>query len=317
MLRLPDHWVWDCWVAVDGDRHHLFFLKAPRVPGHPDRRHTTAVIGHASSTDLVDWEVHPDALVPSAVGFDDLALWTGSVVRDPDDSWLMFYTALGRDGHGVRDQRLGLAESPDLQTWHRVGDRPLLAPDPARYRTLDGVGPASETWRDPFVFADPDGDGWHMLVSARDPAAPRGDEGIIAHARSPDLRTWSLGDPVCGPGAGFGQLEVPQARMVDGVPTLLFCCHPDEQSAARRAEWGDWCTWSVTGPSLLGPWDVARAEPFRPEPTLFATQLVRGPDGGWVLLGFHHPDPSDRDPVLELLDPVPVRRDGDALVPRP
>ena len=29
------------------------------------------------------------------------------------------------------------------------------------------TGSASETWRDPFVFRDPDGDGWHMLVTAR------------------------------------------------------------------------------------------------------------------------------------------------------
>ena len=34
MLRLEDHWVWDSWVADDGERFHLFFLKAPYAFGH-------------------------------------------------------------------------------------------------------------------------------------------------------------------------------------------------------------------------------------------------------------------------------------------
>jgi len=26
MLWLPDDWVWDSWIADDGERYHLFFL---------------------------------------------------------------------------------------------------------------------------------------------------------------------------------------------------------------------------------------------------------------------------------------------------
>ena len=33
MLRLADDWVWDSWIADDGERYHLFFLKAPRALG--------------------------------------------------------------------------------------------------------------------------------------------------------------------------------------------------------------------------------------------------------------------------------------------
>ena len=33
MLRLEHDWVWDSWVADDGERYHLFFLKAPRCTG--------------------------------------------------------------------------------------------------------------------------------------------------------------------------------------------------------------------------------------------------------------------------------------------
>ena len=66
MLRLAEAWIWDSWIADDGDRYHLFFLQAPRALGDPGLRHTAATIGHATSRDLVDWEVHADALRPEA-----------------------------------------------------------------------------------------------------------------------------------------------------------------------------------------------------------------------------------------------------------
>ena len=68
MLRLDDHWVWDSWVADDGELYHLFFLKAARSEEGPGSRHARARVGHATSTDLVDWVEQPDALGPLAGG---------------------------------------------------------------------------------------------------------------------------------------------------------------------------------------------------------------------------------------------------------
>ncbi len=31
VLALRDDWVWDSWVADDGENYHLFFLTAPRA----------------------------------------------------------------------------------------------------------------------------------------------------------------------------------------------------------------------------------------------------------------------------------------------
>ena len=82
MLRLADHWLWDFWFARDGEEVHIFYLQAPRSLGDPDLRHRNATIGHAVSRDGRDWSVLPDALGPGPEGtFDDLATWTGSVVR--------------------------------------------------------------------------------------------------------------------------------------------------------------------------------------------------------------------------------------------
>ena len=232
VLRLPEDWVWDSWIADDGERYHLFFLKAPRALGDPRLRHTAARIGHATSADLTHWEVHADALAPAAGGWDDLALWTGSVARGDDGVWRLYYSGLSTSrGLGVIDQRIGMAESDDLFTWRRIGRRPLVAPDPRWYVTLEQHPEASATWRDPFVFKDPAGDGWHMLITARARGAARLRDGVLGHARSGDMRAWEPRPPISEPGAGFGELEVSQVRIVDGQPLLVFTCHPDQQSA--------------------------------------------------------------------------------------
>lgn len=82
MFRLPDSWVWDSWLVDDGRQYHLFFLYASRALHHPDARHHRASVGHATSDDLRSWERIAGALVRSdAPAFDDLATWTGSIVR--------------------------------------------------------------------------------------------------------------------------------------------------------------------------------------------------------------------------------------------
>jgi beta-fructofuranosidase len=316
MLRLREDWVWDSWVADDGETFHLYFLQAPRALGDPSKRHARATIGHATSADLVDWEYVGPTLLPSLDGWDDLALWTGSTVRGDDGVWRMFYTALTTErGHVLRDQQVGVVESDDLHTWRRVLDRPAVVPDGRWYQTLPEDRAASETWRDPFVFADPDGDGWHMLVTARLEGTERYDDGVLAHARSHDLSSWEVRPPVSGEPSGFGQIEVPQVKLVDGRPVLVFTCHPLEQSQARRNEHGEWCTWSVVGDpggSLLGPWDLSRAVPFEAEPTLFAAPLVQRRDGSWVLVGFRNQEPQGIY-SFDIIDPVEVAVVGDGL----
>ncbi len=312
MLRLEDAWVWDSWVADDGERYHLFFLKAPRSLGDPGLRHGRAVVGHATSTDLVDWHLEPDALRPAAGSWDDLAIWTGSVARGDDGVWRLFYTAISTREHGFRDQRVGLAESDDLVAFHRVGDAPLVNADPRWYRTLDEDATASETWRDPFVLRVPGDPRWHMLLAARTAGGRRNADGVLAHAVSSDLRTWEVQAPLCEPG-GFGQLEVPQVHRVDGSWVLLFSCHPQEQTKEQIARFGPHATWTVTADSPLGPWDIGAARPFEAEPSLYAAPLVQRRDGSWALLGFRNTE-AQGAVALEIVDPIPVRLDGGRLV---
>ncbi len=318
MLSLDDAWVWDSWVADDGERYHLFFLKAPKLLTDAGRRHVNATVGHATSTDLVTWDYLGECFGPAgpAPSFDDLAIWTGSVVHD-GQRWRMFYTAISHAGHHIFDQRVGSAVSDDLHHWTRTGTSPVVLPDSSWYKTLhshpsETTGPdvehSSETWRDPLVLADPDGDGWHLLISARDVGAGRNDDGVVAHATSADLQTWTLGPPLCAPGAGFGQLEVLQSKQIDGRWVLVFTCHPQEMTPARRAELGEYCTWSVPSPGPLGPWDITRARPFEAEPDLFAAPLVQRRDGSWAIVGFRNTEPRGTY-SFDIIDPIPVGLD--------
>ena len=228
MLRLEDRWVWDSWVVDDGERYHLFYLQAPRSLGDAGLRHTHATVGHASSTDLVSWTVHPDALGPGAAG------------------------ELGRPGDldrlGGPGRRRGLAD-----VLHGDLERAARAQGPAdragRVRRPDDVAPG----RRPAGRR-----GGPALVQvagrrragqrdlARPAGLPRPRRGRLAHARhgargrgrratttaswrTPAATTcdaWAVGPPLCRPGAGFGQLEVPQVAAIDGRYVLVFTCHP-------------------------------------------------------------------------------------------
>ncbi|GAA2628760.1 glycoside hydrolase family protein [Paractinoplanes durhamensis] len=133
MLRRPDMWFWDSWPVVDGGDRHLFFLQAPRSLGDPDTRHVNAAIGHAVSADWTNWTILPDALTAApSPAWDDLAIWTGSIVRDDAGRWRLFYSAISRKENG-RVQRIGHAASDDLISWRRTSStagfsRRLTAP---------------------------------------------------------------------------------------------------------------------------------------------------------------------------------------------
>ncbi|MQS07102.1 glycoside hydrolase family 68 protein [Streptomyces alkaliphilus] len=316
-FALDDHWVWDFWVADSGDLFHLFYLHAPRSLGDPDLRHRNAVIGHAVSTDLRNWSDRGPVLRPGGPGaFDETATWTGSVVRGPDGVWRMFYTgARFPDPDSASNiETIGVARSTDLTTWER-SPAALTTADPLRYETLAEGTWREEAWRDPWVFPDPSGDGWHMLITARVgrdardadgrvPADPR-DRGVVAHATSPDLEVWTVREPLSAPGAGFAHLEVPQSVTVDGRHLLLFSCDTAHLAGARSEDAGG--VWAVVAPDPVGPFPVERAVRLTGD-ELYSGRLVRDRAGRWVMLAFENiGDSGDgTDFVGRISDPLPL-----------
>jgi beta-fructofuranosidase len=312
MLRLPASWTWDFWFADDGETYHLFFLKASRALHDPDRRHWRATVGHAVSRDLKTWTEVADALVPAdEPAFDDLATWTGSVVRAPGGMWRMFYTGVDRANRGLV-QRIGAAWSEDLMTWHRQPDL-VLESDHRWYERLTDQTWPDEAWRDPWVFHDPQTNRWHMLITAR---ARQGDpfqRGVVGHAVSEDLDHWKIQEPLSTPGAGFGQLEVIQIEEVEGRIVMLFSCLHTELPAERRRAGQLGGTWCLAIDKRTGPFDVSKARRVCTE-ALYSGRLIRDRSGKWVMLAFRHVE-DDGTFIGEITDPIPItwNRDGSGI----
>jgi sucrose-6-phosphate hydrolase SacC (GH32 family) len=303
VLRLPEAWVWDFWFADDGARHHLFFLYASRALHDPDARHHQASVGHAVSDDLVSWTRVADALVSStAPAFDDLATWTGSVVRHPDGTWFMFYTGATLTPAG-NVQSVGYATSTDLTTWHKHPG-PVVEADPRWYEKLADGQWKDEAFRDPWVMPDASEHGWHMLLTARSNVGPADERGVVGHATSLDLRTWTVQPPLSEPGQGFAAMEVVQHEVVDGQPLLMFSASVWDVSDARRAGGTTGGVWVARAAGPLGPYDLAEAVQVTDD-SQYVGRLVRDrASDGWKMLTFRNLD-ADGGFVGEINDPVP------------
>ncbi len=309
MLRLTDQWVWDFWSASEGNSHHVFFLQAPRSLGDPELRHVNATVGHAVSTDLSTWALLPDALRPGPVGsWDDLAIWTGSIIC-ADGRWRMLYTGVSRAENGLV-QRIGLATSTDLVTWEKYPANPLIEADPRWYELLDPSLLQGQAWRDPWLFADPEGNGYHALITARARDGPPEERGVIGHAWSRDLVHWEVRPPITEAGE-FGQLEVPQTVEVEGRSFLLFSTAAEHVSRARLARLGGLAhtgVYTCAGKSLLGPFDLARDATMIANDTLYVGRVVSRRGQQPVLMAFVNKDDSGQF-VGELTDPLPLAVD--------
>jgi beta-fructofuranosidase len=304
VFRLPEAWVWDFWLADDGQDYHLFFLYASRALQDPDARHHRASIGHAISPDLVSWHRVTDALVRSdPPAFDDLATWTGSVIRHPDGTWFLFYTGSTMTPRG-NVQTIGYATSPDLAIWTKADGNPVLRADGRWYERLSDGHWHDEAFRDPWVLADPNGNGWHMLITARANSGVADDRGVVGHAWSPDLRSWELRPPLTEPGQGFGQLEVTQVETVDGQPVLMFSCLAGDASESRRATGTSGGVWCARADSVLGPFDVAGAQLITDRSWYSGRIIQDRSNGEWKFLAFRHDD-DNATFVGEISDPRP------------
>ncbi len=213
MLQFRESWVWDFWLAADKigeeEQYHAFFHQAPKKLRDPNLRHTHATIGHAVSSDLRTW-VRTIGIPsgsslfdePQESAFDDLAQWTGSTIRDPQMLWRTYYTGISHAEDGLV-QRVGMAVSTDLTRWERRIEFVPLCADGRWYEKLGESPWPHEAWRDPWIFADPDGDGWHMVVTARAKSGDIWERGVLGHLRSADLVNWEALPPLTAPGGGI------------------------------------------------------------------------------------------------------------------
>jgi beta-fructofuranosidase len=114
--------------------------------------------------------------------------------------------------------------------------------------------------------------------------------------------------PLSEPG-DFGHLEVPQVEIVDGAAVLIFSIAARDVSKRRRSRQAvATATYVCAGRSLLGPFDLAMAQPVT-VPHLYSGRLVRRRDGSWVMLAFVATE-EDGGFVGEIGDPIPLAKLG-------
>ncbi|KJC62999.1 glycosyl hydrolase family 32 [Agreia bicolorata] len=315
-FSLPDFWVWDFWTAIDGPTVHLYYLRAPVSLVDPHLRHRNASVGHATSLDYVNWTDHGVVLEHGEPGAaDETATWTGSVYRDPSGLWRMYYTGSRylRAGEDTNIETVLMATSNDLHEWVKASGVQLSASHPW-YETLADYTWREEAWRDPWVVPDAAGDQWHMLITARSREIPTGDDpadrGVIGHAISRDLDSWTAAAPISAPGAGFAHLEVPQLVLVDGKKALIFSC--DSSHLVGKRAGGAGGVWALAlgdaDPFSGGLVNLDDAQLIVGD-ELYAGRVVETPAGP-ALLGFENVG-QNGEFVGRLSDPLPLRWSDD------
>lgn len=308
VFSLKDSWVWDFWLADDGSTFHMYYLHAPKSLGDPALRHRNARIGHATSQDLTTWTSHGVVLQPdSPDAFDATATWTGSVLKGPDGIWRMFYTgARFYETHNI--EAIGVATSADLYTWTKQ-PAVVIEPDARWYEKCGDSTWPEEAWRDPWVFPDPAGEGWHMLITARANTGDIDNRGVIGHAVSPDLEKWEVRPPLSRPGAGFGHLEVPQITVMGNRTVLLFSCGVDTLAANKAEGFDGGGIWSLETDDTSGPYDVDSAA-IVTTAALYSGRLIQNRAGQWIMMACHDTTGDGSfDGVVS--DPLPVRWDAE------
>ncbi len=186
MLKHPAHHIGDGWFYAEGDLVHAFYLVCPEtVP-----RYSNWDIGHATSRDLINWEIHPLALQHGPDGAWDSRLATGSVFSR-DGRFGMAFTS------HVKEET-GIAWSDDLFTWKMDPVIPTTEAD-LRYYEPNGSGKRKfRHWRDPFVLQH-EGE-WYTFLCASDPNAPEGARGTVGVVLE---KKWRMGSATAAAGGAL------------------------------------------------------------------------------------------------------------------
>lgn len=215
--------VGDCIPFWHDGVYHLFYLL--------DENHHQGLGGmgghqwaHATTSDLVHWQHHPLALAIDEEW--ERSICTGTPFFH-DGRYYAFYATRLPDWRQV----LGRAVSDDGIHFTKQQPNPFAVP-PHGYNPLH--------FRDPVVFADAGGDGYHMLVtSVRDDWPLQGRGGCLAHLHSPDLEEWQMQEPFLVPGFDDAP-ECPDYFTWNGWYYLLFSNHLTTRYRMSRTPLGPW-----------------------------------------------------------------------------
>jgi beta-fructofuranosidase len=297
MLIHPGNHLGDTWYYVRDDVAHCFYLTCPDTI----ERHTAWDIGHATSADLVHWDIHDLALRKGEPDeYDGICPATGSIIRHQNRYWLA-YTG----NHGGPIPTVAIAVSDDLYQWEKLPENPVTAIDP-RYYATDSDPPRNWLhWRDPFLFEH---DGWiYHYVCAQSTTETGTLRGTLGMARTLNMRAWEVLPPPDIVPVTM-EFEVPLLLTWGNRYYLVFSTLPELLSETIRSEFPETqirlTSYSMVGPTPFGPFTMHGNGLILPPDYAvqpYANQIVFW-HGQPYLLGTVWSDEQDF-----ICDPIPVR----------
>jgi len=214
--------MWDLWFLKEKNYYHVFYLQHKEIVAS-ENRHDNVSIGHAISKNLLKWKELPTALNPGKKGeWDNLALWTGSVIKK-NNQYYLFYTGRNSKKGQKWTQKIGLAISNNLINWTKYKNNPILETDGKYYSDYKKENKLKKipAFRDPDVFKDPRSKRYYMFFCARENTREKVFNGCIGAAESNDLINWKLKKPVLAP-KRYDEMECPQLIYHKGFYYLFF-----------------------------------------------------------------------------------------------
>ncbi|MBQ3705756.1 MAG: hypothetical protein II888_04805 [Clostridia bacterium] len=184
---------------------------------HPIYRFTT--------DDLVGYEDDGMMLSYGLMSEPDPALGTGSVMRDREGLYHLFYTGHNDTGNGGQGKECVMhATSKDRKNWEKHPEDTFFSPE----------GYSRDDFRDPEVFWAEEDQCYWMLIAARNGSLG----GVIARYTSADLKNWTFEGPLYAPQAQY-MLECPDLFRMGDTWYLTY-------------SW-DCVTYYAMGPTMNGP----------------------------------------------------------------
>ncbi|MFA5006552.1 MAG: hypothetical protein WC509_03680 [Candidatus Izemoplasmatales bacterium] len=194
-----DGFIGDPIPYFDGEKLNLFYLHDARDGArgfHPWYLMQT--------TDFVHWTDRGVAIpYVNDYASQDLALGTGSVIRDPNGLYHAFYTGFNGTGNVDYKEMIQHATSTDLVHWTKIPE--------------DGFYGGIDDFRDPYVLYMESESRWWMLVTTR-----VNNYGVIKLFTSTDLSYWTDRGVFFRNDAGSWNMECPNLIRYEGYWYLSY-----------------------------------------------------------------------------------------------
>lgn len=197
--KSEDGYVGDPMPLTDGETMNMFYLLDER--GGTIGFHPFALF---QTNDFLNWE-DIGMVIPyvNSISSQDMALGTGSVIKDKEGLYHAFYTGHNSRGEMPYFEKIQHATSTDLINWTKHPEHGFFG----------GVN----DFRDPYVYYDEASSEYWMLITTRDYAG-----GIIKRYTSTDLITWTDAGVFYRNPEGSYNMECPTLIYFEGYYYLSF-----------------------------------------------------------------------------------------------